>query len=120
MAVRNGTYVDCDILVPADDSAANALGSAIRQAVLWLGERAKRPGALVNGVNLAVVGRPQYRKLWVPADVVVDGDKMLKKAFGSTDDYRVTGFDKDAATADKKAFESASANSRPYKSPSEV
>jgi hypothetical protein len=119
MAVRNGTYVDCDILAPADDLAANALGSAIRQAVLWLGERAKRPGALVNGVNLAVVGRRRYRKLWVPKDVV-DGDTMLRRAFGATDEFQLSGFDDDAAKADQTAFEAASADSRPYRTPSDL
>jgi len=80
MAFRNGGYVDCDMLVPANQPLSFFLGKAIQGMVMWLAEKQIRTIRMAGGVHLGLIGSAQTRQLWRPGDHL-DVQAMLKKAY---------------------------------------
>lgn len=79
MSFRNGTHVDCDVLVAPDKPMSLHLGRVIQSMVLWLAEKPSRMER-IRFVGLAQVGSQKYRLLWVRGQLL-EADSMLKAAY---------------------------------------
>lgn len=117
MTFRNGSYVDCDMLLDAATPAEIGIGRAIRTAVLWLAERKVRPLNLSGGIKLGVVGKGHYWQLWSQGQKI-DGRDMVNNALVTAPSYYLQdpGANNPALKEDLAAFKAASAKTRPYPS----
>ena len=88
MSYRNGSHVDCDILVPHGEPLSVALGKAVQGMVLWIAEKPVRADRLAVGLNLGLIGSPRTRLLWKPGDFL-DVRKMLDRAYTEDADVRL-------------------------------
>jgi hypothetical protein len=87
MSFRNGSHIDCDMLVGPDKSFSHFLGKAIQGMVMWLAEKnGRRIPRMTRGLRLGMVGSPLVRVLWKPGDPEssIDPRAMLKKAYTDT------------------------------------
>lgn len=81
MSFRNGSYVDCDMLIKPGEPFSVALGRAIKGMVLWLGEKGGIRAKRMQSLKLGLIGSPLVRTLWAGDDTRIDARTMTQKAY---------------------------------------